>query len=86
MWSKLDFFKSWDSLHARLNSYYEAWSYKKKKYKKIKACMNSVSEESTDKMCLLILDLNPLRSEVKGKHSIGREFQSLTVRGKKLLT
>ena len=30
-------FLNWDSLHARLNSYYEPWSYKKKKYKKIKA-------------------------------------------------
>ena len=27
----------WDSLHARLDSHYKAWSYKKKKYKKIKA-------------------------------------------------
>ena len=26
----------WDSLHARLNSHYKAWSYKKKKQKKIK--------------------------------------------------
>ena len=26
-----------DSLHARLNSHYEAWSYKKKKHKKIRA-------------------------------------------------
>ena len=25
--------KSWDSFHARLNSHYEAWSYKKKKDK-----------------------------------------------------
>ena len=25
------FFFNWDSLHARLNSHYEAWSYKKKK-------------------------------------------------------
>ena len=24
---------NWDSLHARLNSHYEAWSYKKKKKK-----------------------------------------------------
>ena len=30
-------FFNWNSLHARLNSYYEARSYKKKKYKKIKA-------------------------------------------------
>ena len=25
---------NWDSLHARLNSHYEAWSYKKKKAQK----------------------------------------------------
>ena len=29
------FFFNWDSFHARLNSHYEAWSYKKKKHKKI---------------------------------------------------
>ena len=29
-----DFFFNWDSLHARLNSQYEAWSYEKKKHKK----------------------------------------------------
>ena len=38
------------------------------------------------KRCLLILDLKPFRSEVKGKHSIGRTFHGLAVRGKKLLT
>ena len=30
--------------------------------------------------------LKPFKSEVKGKHSAGKEFQSLAVRGKKLLT
>ena len=25
------FFFNWDSIHARLNSHYEVWSYKKKK-------------------------------------------------------
>ena len=29
-------FFDWDSLHARLNSHYKAWSHKKKKHKKIK--------------------------------------------------
>ena len=29
------FFWDWDSLHASLNTHYEAWSYKKKKRKKI---------------------------------------------------
>ena len=36
------FFFNWDSLHARLNSHYEAWSYKKKKRKKITAYRKSV--------------------------------------------
>ena len=31
------FFLNWYSLHARLNSHYEAWSYKKRKHKKVKA-------------------------------------------------
>ena len=31
------FEKNWDSLHARMNSHYEVWSYKEKKHKKIKA-------------------------------------------------
>ena len=35
-------FFNWDSPHARLNNYYEAWSYMKKKHKKITAYMKSV--------------------------------------------
>ena len=35
-------FFDWDSLHARLNSHYKAWSYKKKKHRKIKAYRNSL--------------------------------------------
>ena len=35
-------FFNWNSLHARLNSRYEAWSYKKKKHKKITAYRKSV--------------------------------------------
>ena len=52
----------WDSLHAKLNSPYEAWSYKIKKYKKITAYRISIWKEPTIKRCLLILDLKPLRS------------------------
>ena len=37
MSSKCKVFSYWDSLHARLNNHYKAWSYKKKKHKKIKA-------------------------------------------------
>ena len=33
---------NWDSFHARLNSHYRAWSYMKKKHKKIKAWRKSV--------------------------------------------
>ena len=35
-WSCSVSFFNWDSLHARLNSEYKAWKYKKKKNKKIK--------------------------------------------------
>ena len=36
------FFFNWDSLHARLNSHYEAWSYKKRSKKKITGYRKSV--------------------------------------------
>ena len=36
------FFFNWDSLHARLISHYKTWSYKNKKYKKIKVYRKSV--------------------------------------------
>ena len=36
------FFFNWDSLHARLNSHYNAWSYKKMKHEKIKVYRKSV--------------------------------------------
>ena len=35
-------FFNWDSLHARLNSHYEAWSYKKRSTKKITEYRKSV--------------------------------------------
>ena len=38
------------------------------------------------KRCLLTLDLKPFRSQVIEKSSIGREFENLALRGKKLLT
>ena len=52
----------------------------------IKAYMKSPSKESTVTRCLFILDLHPITSLVKQKHSKGREFQCLAVQGKKLLT
>ena len=79
-------FFNWDSRYARLNSHYMAWIYKEKKHRKIKAYRKSLYNETAVNRCLLILDLKPFRSYVKGKHSIGREFQSLAVSGKKLLT
>ena len=51
-----------------------------------KSNRKSAQKESTGKSCLLILDLQPFRSQVKRKHSIGREFQSRAVGRKKLLT
>ena len=47
--------------------------------------MKSFWKEPTNKRCLLISALKSFRLQVKGKHSIGREFQSLAVRRKKLL-
>ena len=70
----------------QLNSHYEVWSYKKRSTKKITRYRKSVQKEPTVKRYLLLLDLKPIRSQVKEKHSIGREIQSLVVRGKKLLT
>ena len=48
--------------------------------------MKSVLKEPKVKRCLLTLELKSLRSQVKGKQSIGREFQGLAMREKKLLT
>ena len=50
------------SLHARLNSHYNRWSYKKGSTKKITGYRKSVYNEPTIKRCLLILDLKPLSS------------------------
>ena len=36
------FLKNWDSLHARRNSHYDLWSYKKKKHIKVKEYRKSV--------------------------------------------
>ena len=37
-------------------------------------------KETTVNRCLLILGLEPFRSQAKRKHSIGKEFQSQAVR------
>ena len=61
--SVLTFFLfNWDSLHARLNSHYEASNYKKNKCKKIKAYRKSVCKEHTDKRRLFSPDIKPFRS------------------------
>ena len=57
------FFLNWDSLHAKLNCHYEAWSYKKRSTKKITGYRKSVQKELTVKRCLLILDLKPHRTK-----------------------
>ena len=51
-------------------------------HKKIKTHRKSLQKEPVNR-CLLILYLKPFRLFVKGKLSIGREFQSLAVRYKK---
>ena len=80
------FLNNINSYSARLNSHYKTWSYTKKKYKRIKAYRESLWKRPAANRFLLILELKPLRSQVKGKHSIGTEFQSLAVRRKELLT
>ena len=47
----LNYLFNCDSLHARQNSHHEAWSYKKKKHKKIKAYRKSVRKEPRVKRC-----------------------------------
>ena len=37
---KQDLFKNWDSLYARLNSHYKAWSYRKRSTKILKHTEN----------------------------------------------
>ena len=59
---------------------------RKRSTKRLKDKGNLLKKNPQSIRCLLALDLQPFRSLVKGKHSIAREFQSLTVRGKKLLT
>ena len=44
---------------CKAERHYKAWSYKKKKHKKIKTYRKSVLKEPAVKRCLLILDLNP---------------------------
>ena len=41
------YFFNWDSHHARLNSHYEAWSFKKGSTKKITGYRKSVQKERT---------------------------------------
>ena len=53
-------FLNWDSLHVRLKNYYEALSYKEKKYKKIKAHRKSVWKEPIVKRFMLTLRLNAI--------------------------
>ena len=62
IWCIMLFFLNWYSLHARLNSHYYAWSYKKEKHKEIKGYRKYVQKEPTVKGCLLILDLRSFRS------------------------
>ena len=41
----------WDSLHARMNRHYDAWNYKKKKYKKIKAYWKFLKDPQIENSC-----------------------------------
>ena len=54
-------FFNWGPLHARPNSHYKEWSYRKKKQKKIKVYRKSLYKEPTVNRRLLILDLKSFR-------------------------
>ena len=60
-WKYQYWFFNWDLLQVRLNKLYKAWSYKKKKHKKIKAYRKSLKKKPTVKRHLLILDLKSFR-------------------------
>ena len=60
----------------QLNSYYKAWSYKKKKPKKIKAYRESVQKEPTVKMCLIILDLKAVQIIGQGEVFYRQRFSA----------
>ena len=51
----------------------------KEAQQRLKHTGNLFRKKMTVKRCLLILDLQPLRSYVKGNHSVDRDFQSLVV-------
>ena len=60
--NKYIYFFNWDFLHAVINRHSKAWSYKKKRHKKVKAYRKSIYKQPTDNRCLLILESNPIRS------------------------
>ena len=70
------------SLYTRLNSQHKTWIYKRKKI----AMMNRIWKSWMERRCLLNLDLNTFRINVKGKESTLKLFPSVTIRRKKLLT
>ena len=66
----LSFFFNWDFLHPRLNSHFKAWTYKKKRHKKIKAYRKFLQKEPTVNRCLLILNLKDTYLYHRSKESI----------------
>ena len=53
-----------------------AWSYKKKKHRKIKPYSKSLQKEPTVNMCLLILDSD---LDHRSKESIGKETVDISI-------
>ena len=59
---------------------------RKRRTNRQKAYRKTNQKEPKDKISQLTLLVQPLRSEIKGNRSVGKDFQSLFVQGKKLLT
>ena len=68
-----------DSLYALLDSHYEAWSYKKKKHKKIKAYVQEICLQKTGRLKVSDSRLKAfIIGQKKANGQMGREFQSCT--------
>ena len=68
-----------------MNNHYKAWGYKKK-HKKDYNIQEICLEGTYSQKMSVNSRLKVTKIIGQRKHSIGREFQSLAVRGKKLLT
>ena len=73
-------FLTWVSLHAKPNTHYEGWKYKKKKKKKTRP-QESYLQRAQRKNVSTNSRLKAIQIQIKGKHSTDKEFRNLFVPG-----